>query len=195
MSMEDLDQYLPGIVSGDARQFAGWMARCEGRLRDSLSPFAASVDAEAVLQEALLRVWQVAPRFVPDGRPNGLLRLGVRIARNLAVDELRRRQREVRDLDVQDGDATGPVEEMAEVPVVPDPLLRRLIADCREQLPGKPAQALAARLEGAGATPDETLAERLGMRLNTFLQNVGRARRLLAECLERRGVPLLQELG
>jgi RNA polymerase sigma-70 factor (ECF subfamily) len=39
-----------------------------------------------------------------------------------------------------------------------------------------------------------TLAERLGMRLNTFLQNVTRARKLLVECLERRHVDLTLEL-
>jgi hypothetical protein len=33
------------------------------------------------------------------------------------------------------------------------------------------------------------------MRKNTFLQNVVRARRLLAECLARRGVDLAVELG
>ena len=42
------------------------------------------------MQEALLRVWQVAPRCRRDERPNALLRLAARIARNLAIDELRR---------------------------------------------------------------------------------------------------------
>ncbi len=36
--------------------------------------------------------------------------------------------------------------------------------------------------------PDRSLAEALGMRLNTFLQNVARARRLLADCLREAGV-------
>jgi RNA polymerase sigma-70 factor (ECF subfamily) len=39
------------------------------------------------------------------------------------------------------------------------------------------------------------LAERLGMRLNTFLQNFTRARKLLAECLEKRKVDLAVEIG
>jgi len=33
------------------------------------------------------------------------------------------------------------------------------------------------------------------MQLNTFLQNVTRARKLLAECLGKRGVVVDQELG
>lgn len=49
-------------------------------IHQSLRSFAAKVDTEAVLQESLLRVWQVAPKVVPDGRENCLLRLGVRIA-------------------------------------------------------------------------------------------------------------------
>ena len=37
---------------------------------------------------------------------------------------------------------------------------------------------------------DSVLAVQLGMTLNTFLQNVTRARKLLAACLERHGVQL-----
>ncbi len=76
----------------------------------------------------------------------------------------------------------------------PDPFLRRVIEECRKLLPVKPGEALSARLVGGGVEPDETLAERLGMRLNTFLQNFGRARKLLAECLAKRKVDLDAEL-
>lgn len=65
---------------------------------------------------------------------------------------------------------------------------------CRDELPEKPAAALMARLHAGGCDPDEVLAERLGMRLNTFLQNFTRARKLLAECLEARGVDLATEV-
>src|SRR6266540_1570421 len=85
---ESLDDLLPAIGAGDATAFARWLAGAEGRLRDSLRSFAARVDTEAVLQEALIRVWQVAPRVTPDGKPDALVRLGVRIARNLAVSEV-----------------------------------------------------------------------------------------------------------
>ena len=151
----------------------------EPAIRRSLSSFAAAVDTEAVLQEALLRVWQVAPRITPDGRPNALLRLGVRIARNLAIDQTRRAR--VR--------AVEPEElEVGVEPSMPDPMLRRAIAECREQLAGPPAKALSARLEGRAS--DRALAARLGMKLNTFLKNVGRARKSLASCLRRRGIAL-----
>src|SRR5436190_1634058 len=86
----DLDVFLPAIQSRDTRAFARWMSGAEGPIRRSLRSFAASVDVESVVQETLLRVWQVAPRVEPDGNANALLRLGVRMARNLAVSETRR---------------------------------------------------------------------------------------------------------
>ena len=64
----DLDAELPSIIAGDADAFGRWLAGAERPVRESLRSFAAVIDAEAVLQEALLRVWQVAPRFQPDGR-------------------------------------------------------------------------------------------------------------------------------
>jgi RNA polymerase sigma-70 factor (ECF subfamily) len=190
--MIDLDVHLAAITAGDAAAFGQWLAGAEPGLRAGLRPFAARVDVEAVLQEALLRTWQVAPRHAPDGRPNSLVRLAQRIARNLAIDEVRR----VRATPTDDEALEQAGAALADpAPRSPDPLLRRVIAECRELLPGKPAEALAARLECAGALPDETLAARLGMKLNTFLQNFGRARKLLAECLHKHHVDLDAELG
>jgi RNA polymerase sigma factor (sigma-70 family) len=187
-----LDDLLPAIGAGDATAFARWLAGTEGRLRDSLRSFAARVDTEAVLQEALIRVWQVAPRFVPDGRPDGLVRLAIRIARNVAVSELRRNRLDPVEIEALERAA----DDRDELPPGPaDPMLRRTIEDCRRHLPARPAAALAARLQSGGSVPDERLAERLGMRTNTFLQNITRARRLLAECLRRRGVDLAMEMA
>jgi RNA polymerase sigma factor (sigma-70 family) len=185
----DLDLYLPAIAAGEVEAFARFLAGAEQPLRRALASFAAEVDVEAVVQETLLRVWQVAPRFAPDGRPQSLLRFAHRCARNLCISELRRRHA-----------AKGqPLDEGAELAGAispeppPDPLLRRAMHECRQRLPAKPEQALAARLESEGDVPDGTLATRLGMTLNTFLQNFTRARKLLAECLRKRGVehPLL----
>ncbi len=178
--MTDLDFLHPRIAAGDASAFAQWLAGAEPRVRGSLASFARSLDVEAVLQEALVRVWQVAPRFVPDGKPEGLIRFAVRIARNLAVSELRRtRSRPVEPADLDDIEVDVPV---------PDPMLRQAIIECRDKLPPKPRQVLDARLEAAGVHDDADLAEGLGMRLNTFLQNFTRARQLLADCLGKKGI-------
>jgi RNA polymerase sigma-70 factor (ECF subfamily) len=185
--MADLDIHLPQIVAGDPDAFGRWVAGAEPSLRGCLRGYAAHVDTEAVLQEALLRLWQVAPRLVPDGRPNVLLRMGIRVAQNLAVSEARRLRGGPMDPAMLER-AMEDAEAFAE-PVFSDPLLRELIVRCREKLPGKPGQALEQRLSHPGE-PDVRLAEALRMTLNTFLQNFTRARKLLAECLEKQGVRL-----
>ncbi|MEN0063439.1 MAG: sigma factor [Myxococcota bacterium] len=176
--MIDLDVHLEAIAFGDPDAFAAWLAGAEAPVRRSLRSFATAVDTEAVLQEALLRVWQVAPRVKPDGRPNALLRFAQRVARNAAIDETRRNRVEfVEEM---------PVEGIE--PALPDPLLREHIERCRANLPKQPAAALEARLQARGGTDDRALAEQVGMRLNTFLKNVGRARALLVACLTAAGV-------
>jgi DNA-directed RNA polymerase specialized sigma24 family protein len=189
----DLDVHLPEIQAGDSQAFAAWLTAAEPSLRRGLRGFARQVDVEAVLQEALLRTWQVSPRFEPDGKPNGLLRLAQRIASNLSISEVRRQQRSTPvDPELL---AAGIDEETSYQPTPPDPLLREVIQGCRDKLPPQPKAALAARLEGAGGQHDATLAEGLGMRKNTFLQNITRARKLLLECLRRAGIDLTAELA
>lgn len=181
---------LARISAGDAAAFGQWASSVEASLRGSLRPFAAHCDCEAVVQEALLRVWQVAPRFKHDGRPNALLRFAVTTARNVALSELRRTSATPTELEAlhraleAQGDAT---------PRPPDPHLRTAVARCREKLPGQPATALTARLERAD--DDHALAASVRMTLNTFLQNVSRARKLLADCLKKAGIDLDLELA
>jgi len=190
--MLDLDDHLALLASGDADAFGRWLAGAEPRLRGSLRSYAARLDTEALVQEVLLRVWQVAPRHVPDGRPNSLLRLAIRIARNLAIDEIRRLKSEPMD---DDGiERALAAAEGSAFRGGPDPLLRQVIATCQDRLPGKPRAALDQRLTSGGGEPDKVLAARLGMQLNTFLQNFTRARKLLAECLEKNRVDLAAEL-
>lgn len=182
----DLDAHLPAIAAGDPDAFGRWIAGAERSMRLSLRSFAARVDVEAVLQESLLRTWQVAARVERDGRPNALLRMALRIARNLAIDEVRK----ARALLPGDDDLDGSLAFATTAEV--DPLLRAAILDCRERLPAKPGQALDARVASAGGEPDAALAARLGMKLNTFLQNFTRARKLLADCLRARGVDVAE---
>jgi len=177
----DLDQYLGDIVRGDSDAFGHWIAAAEPALRRSLVRYRASVDVEIVVQETLLRVWQLAPRVQADGQPNCLLRWASRCAKNLALDELRRSRRFVPSDEVAE-------IELAEPAIEADVLLRERIADCQRRLPEKPGLALQARIDSAGGAPDETLAGMLSMKLNTFHQNLARARKLLAECLRRAGI-------
>lgn len=191
--MNEVEQ-LRAIQSGSADAFASWMSAAEPEIRMSLRRFAASVDTEAVLQEALLRVWQTAPRVEPDGKPNTLLRFGVRIARNLAISETRKSRP---DLAPNPESLDRDLAQLAQaaVPSAPDPLLRRVIQVCREKLPPKPREVLAARLAATGAIADSDLAAQMKMKTNTFLQNFTRARKMLAECLKKNGVDLEREMA
>jgi hypothetical protein len=113
------------------------------------------------------------------------------VCRNLALDELRRLRAQPADMETIER-ALQSAGEVAD-PIEPDPLLKLLLDECRGRLPVQPGRALAARLESDGTQPDRALAVSLGMQLNTFLQNVSRARRLLLECLEEHGVNLMEE--
>jgi DNA-directed RNA polymerase specialized sigma24 family protein len=184
MPNNDPDQYTAAIQAGDAEAFGAWLSFTEAPLRQSLQSFAHHIDTEAVLQEALLRLWQAAPQYHSDHKPNGLLRLALRIVKNAAIDECRKRRAEPAE--------EAALERLAEEqnPEPPDPILRKTIAGCRQKLKGKPSQVLDARLQSEGTEPDQVLAERLQMTLNTFLQNFTRARKLLLECLEKQGILL-----
>jgi hypothetical protein len=83
----DLDVHLSSITAGDAHAFGRWLAGSERIVRDTLRSFAAVIDVEAVLQEALCgvaggaAVRPTAARRPPAARD--------RIARNLAISEVR----------------------------------------------------------------------------------------------------------
>ena len=181
--MSALDDLFRRSQSGDREAFAGWVRRVEPAVRRSLRRFARSVDAESVVQETLLRMWVLAATLPLQG-DDASLRYAFSIARNLAVREARRWSRS--------DPIEGEEDARAEIPVPPEPVtdpgLRALILACLRRLPLKPGRALAARLGGAGETSDPVLAERVGMTRNTFLQNIVRARRHLASCLESHGV-------
>lgn len=59
-----------------------------------------------------------------------------------------------------------------------------------ERIPAGPKAALASRIAEGAVRADRDLAAELGIRLNTFLQHIVRARRSLRDCLERKGVEL-----
>ena len=172
--------------TGDRDQFAIWMGMVEIPLRRSLSRLAGSVDVEVVVQETLLRMWLVAQdvQRVLEG-DSASLKYAFRVARNVALEEMRRHRRDrFVDLDVLDTLPEGRYD-----PDPPDPALRRAIRECVKRLPSKPRSAMSARVR-EGTRPDRELAAGLRMKVNTFLQNIVRARRLLRDCLERRGVRL-----
>ncbi len=183
---ESLDNLFSASRSGDRDAFAQWMARMEIPLRRALSRFARHVDVEVAVQETFLRMWVLANDSTRSLQgENASARFAFVVARNVAFEEMRRTKAgQSVNLDELENFPEGRIE-----PHLPDPALQKVIFHCIESLPRQPRNALQART-GEGQLPDRQLAEKLRMRLNTFLQNVVRARRLVRECLEKHGVRL-----
>jgi DNA-directed RNA polymerase specialized sigma24 family protein len=186
-----IDETFRQARLGDGEAFAAWMGMVEIPLRRSLQRYARAVDVEVVVQETLVRMWIFAldPKRELTG-DHASLRFAHRVARNVALEEMRRYRRDnLVELETLEGLAEGQIA--AEMP---DPALARAIEDCLDRLPAQPRSALSARLRD-GSQPDRELATRLRMKGNTFLQNIVRARKLLRNCLEERGVRLAEILS
>jgi len=183
--LTEIDSAYRRVRRGDHEGFSVWVRRVEMPLRGTLRSFARSVDVEAVLQEGLLRMWTLAPTLELQG-DNASLRYATVLVRNLASNEARR----LRNVDQLDSEKIEHDPDLATDPDPPaDPGLRRVILGCIEKIPRQPRRAMMARVLSDGAEPDEVLATGLQMQANTFRQNVVRARRHLADCLESHGVP------
>ncbi len=169
--------------SGSQDAFTRWMGLVEMPIRRTLARFGHCVDVECVMQETLLRMWIFAtrdPERVLTGE-NASLKFACAVAANVAHEETRRFRHAA--------PQTGP--EPAETPPLPDPFLKKAILGCMRKLPPKPYRALLARVR-EGPRGDREAAAGAGMKLNTFLQNIVRARNLLRPCLEHQGVRLAE---
>ena len=187
--MTEADSAFAKACDGDIDAFARWMGSVELPIRLSLRRFVQAVDVEAILQETYLRMWIYArDRGESLEGEDASLRFAIGMARNLARAEARRTRREIH----------LPPESMPELPIGPenpsDPSLRRAILGCIEKVARKPLQALQARVGLGPRLTDREIAVMLDMTLNTFLQNIVRARKQVAACLERHGISLREVL-
>jgi DNA-directed RNA polymerase specialized sigma24 family protein len=162
------------------------MALVERPVRGSLRRFARAIDVESTLQETFMRMWiasqDVARAF--DGE-DASLRFALRVARNVALEDVRRARLDhlvgLDDLDASSEPSVDPTPPA-------DPGLLSAIRDCVSRLRGKPRDALLTRLARGHEQSDRDNAASLGMAVNTFLQNVVRARKMVAACLEGKGL-------
>ncbi len=187
--MSEIDDLWAQAIKGDPRELGDWMGRVERPIRRSLQPFARVVDAEGVVQETLLRMCLFAQkRRVELTGENASLRWAIVMARRIAQNEARKRR----------PDVLLPPENMPEPAIEPEPLadpfLARAIRECLGALTGKPLAAMRARLGAHGMLSDKALAATLRMNVNTFLQNIVRARRQIEQCLAAKGVSLEEAL-
>jgi len=198
-----VNELFSRVCRGDEAAFEGWMVMVEPQLRRSLAPWARVVDVEGVVQETLLRMWVYAGDRGGDLEgPDASLRFAVGMARNVARNEARRLGREVELPGDEEGGGSGAAgvggvdgsSGTAGVRVEPapvhDPALRRIILGCIALLPARPRAALEARIDRGHEEDDGALAASVGMKRNTFLQNIVRARKALEACLDSNGAPL-----
>ena len=188
--MTAIDVAFAKARAGSHEAFAEWMGGVELPIRLSLRRFAQAVDVEAVVQETLLRMWLLSQDKERDlSGENASLRFAIGVALNIARSEARRWGRE----------QLLPPEDLPEPAVDPeppsDPGLRRAIAECLARVAASPRRAIRARMDLGGLASDRDIAESLRMTLNTFLQNIVRARKQVANCLKRRGIPLEEALS
>lgn len=182
---------VEGLVPSAAeRAFGRWLAAVTPSLRRSLRSFAEKIDTEAVVQEASLRMWIIAKAIAqqerePLGGANASLRFALRIARNLALNMIRKGKHE----DSVDPSDPSVTDFVSPEPVEPDPLLHDLIQQCIKLLTANPLKAIVIRVEH-GHRPEAEQALLAGMTKNTFHQNIRRARLQLIECLTDKGIEL-----
>ncbi|TMQ73797.1 MAG: hypothetical protein E6K81_02880 [Candidatus Eisenbacteria bacterium] len=180
----EVDGLFARVRGHDTEAFRDWMGSVERPIRASLGRFARAVDVESIVQETLLRMWLLATQGGRDlAGPDASLRFAIGLARNLARNEARRMGRV----------SFLPPQDLPEVTADPapssDPRLAAAIRDCMGRLSARLREVLAARIARGAVEPDREIAERLRLKLNTFLQNVVRARQQLRKCLEGKGVP------
>ena len=182
--MTEIDELWDQVRLGDERAFGDWMGRVERPIHRMLRPFAPAVDTESVVQETLVRMWHLSqhPKRKLEG-DNASLRFAFGMARNLARNLARKYRREHLLPTSDSTDDESPVVE----DVRPDPFLRWIIEKCLAALVGPLRRALGVRLED-GHRPAPELARSVRMTVNTFHQNVARARKSVAECLRKHGV-------
>jgi len=169
---------LRRYATGDSLAARLLVARMAPRLhRLALRLLADAAEAEDVVQEAMLRLWQIAPRWQSGGaQPSTWV---YRVTVNLATDRLRRRRSVALDAVAEPADETpAPFEVLLEAD-------RALALEAAlAQLPDRQRQAVVLRhLEGM---PNPEIAEVMGVGIEAVESLTARGKRRLAELLSAR---------
>ncbi|MEO0378838.1 MAG: sigma-70 family RNA polymerase sigma factor [Pseudomonadota bacterium] len=175
---DDLARLITRVALHDRRAFDQLYAKSSGRLfAVAIRIMKDKAEAEDVLQEAFIRIWQKAGSFRP-GQAKAIS-WQITIVRNLAIDKLRARQMPV-----------APMEMAEDVPdQTPDPetqasntQTRSQLDHCLKQLEKNRALAVrAAYLEGYTY---QELADSFETPLNTIRTWLRRSLLRLRTCLE-----------
>lgn len=174
----DLDALLARVALQDRQAFDRLYALCSGKLfAVTMRIMKDRAEAEDVLQEAFIRIWQKSHSFRP-GQAKAISWL-VTIARNLAIDRLRARQMPVAPMEMaQDIADEKPTPETE----ASNNETRTQLEACLAELEKNRAEAVkSAYLEGYSY---QELADRYDTPLNTIRTWLRRSLLRLRNCLE-----------
>jgi RNA polymerase sigma-70 factor, ECF subfamily len=181
--MRDVDSpsdeaLLQRYAAGDPQAARLLLDRMSPRLyRLALRLLADTAEAEDVVQEAMLRLWKIAPRWEPGvAQPATWV---YRVAMNLATDRLRRRRSVALDSVAEPADETpAPFEALLETDRA------RALEAALAQLPDRQRQAVVLRhLEGL---PNPEIADVMGVGVEAVESLTARGKKRLAELLSGR---------
>lgn len=170
-------QLLAAYAAGDATAAQTLAARLlPGVLGQATRMLADRAEAEDVAQEAMIRLWKIAPDWrAGEAQVSTWL---YRVTANLCTDRLRKRQRVAGSLDdvAEPPDPTPGVEAQMQTTA-----RHRALSDALAQLPERQAQAVALRhLEGR-ANPD--IAQMMDISVRSVESLTARGKRALAAIL------------
>jgi RNA polymerase sigma-70 factor (ECF subfamily) len=178
MENEALSQLLVRVALKDRKAFDRLYAGTSARLfAVTLRLMKDRAEAEDLLQDAYIRIWQRADRFRPGQAP--AISWMIAVTRNLCIDRIRARQSSYAPIEMaEEIPDRGPTPEMATA----EAEQRQQIDKCLEELEDRRAEALrAAYLEGYSY---QDLAQRFETPLNTIRTWLRRGLMSLRNCLE-----------
>jgi RNA polymerase sigma factor (sigma-70 family) len=175
----DLVALMHACAAGDRQAFAVLYERTSAKLYGiCLRLLGNEPEAQDVLQETYIRVWQKAERF-DASKASAITWLAV-LARNKAVDRLRQRGAPNQELD-----AASQVEDdgPSAFELVERQQDRSRLADCLKELEDRARLAIQSAFLDGATYPE--LAEREGVPLGTMKSWVRRGLQRLRGCLDR----------
>ncbi len=179
MTGEDIAELIGRVALGDRQAFVALYRRTSPKLFSiCLRILKDRLEAEEVLQEVYIKIWQRASRFAAAaGPPSPWL---AAIARNQSIDTLRSRKPVADELDSA-YDLADDEPSAEQQTIIRDE--GRRIDTCMEELEADRATAVReAYVEGSSY---QELADRFGVPLNTMRTWLRRSLLKLRECMER----------